>query len=71
MFISLVASSAVTYASPQQMMAIVQKQKQLDQQLNGCTNICVVGASGNLPGFGSAQGDRTRQNAIARHYLGQ
>ena len=59
------------YASPQQMMAIVEKQAQLDQKLNGCTNICVVGASGNLPGFGSAQADRTRQNAIARHYLGQ
>jgi hypothetical protein len=67
----MLVTLATQYASPQQMMAILKKQSNLDQKLNGCTNVCVVGASGSLPEFGTAQADRTRQNAIARHYLGQ
>ena len=67
----MLATLATQFASPQQMMAILRKQSQLDKKLNGCSNICVVGATGNLPEFGTAQADRTRQNAIARHYLGQ
>mmetsp|Transcript_49695 Transcript_49695/g.72976 ORF Transcript_49695/g.72976 Transcript_49695/m.72976 type:complete len:80 (+) Transcript_49695:37-276(+) len=60
-------------ASMAQMMSIFDHQKQVSARLNGCTNYCIVGATGGLSTNPHALGDRTKANQqyyFAKHCMG-
>jgi len=52
-----------------QLMSIVDHQKTISDKLNGCTGVCVVGATAGLSTNPHAMGDRTRSNQIAHYRL--